>query len=136
GAVVPRRGPDGAGPVEQRGAVLAEVPVAPGPAHRRRVEGGKQGDPGRRRANRRDVIGQEVAQAVVEVDFDRVDVGQRPRRHRTRPPRPPPDARAGAPTAPPPPPAPQPGASLPARHTPDPAPHERPRPPPPPPPPA
>ena len=85
-AVGPDRRPGVPVRVEQRRPMLAEVPVAVGPAHDRRVEGREEGHRGRAvvrpipvmPALGLDIVGEDPAPAVVELDLDRPDLGQRP----------------------------------------------------------
>jgi hypothetical protein len=94
--------------------VLAEVPAAILPAHRRGVEAGEKARPRIRSFDRIHVVRQDEAGVAADVDALGVDVGERRLGLRGRPPRPPPDVRHRARAEGPQPPPQQLGARLPA----------------------
>jgi hypothetical protein len=73
--------------------VVAEVPAALLPAHRRGVEAREQAGPRIRSFDRIRIVGQDEAGIAADVDALGVDVGECLLGQRGRPPRPPPDVR-------------------------------------------
>ncbi len=76
-ALPPHRRPGVAARVEQLLLVAAEVPLAVGPAHRRRVERRQQRRPRLDRGDGIEVVRQQVAGLPVELDRDGAERGQR-----------------------------------------------------------